>query len=509
MNQAPGSPRWQRRIGFRMALMLTVLLAAGYFLLPRVWNLSLRLFGLPTLDQEVIDLSDPGDARLLALNDLQFLAAYLLAEARPEEPGVWRPTLERQANVARSLARWGQTYAWLSADREVIACSLGLPFAVGDVFEQGLGHAELETVAAPFGDVAVGRIVTHVRKGGELAGWLVIYGEPPLGANAVGSSVLVEADAPAVRAWKNRVLNLTAVVSFGLVAALLAFVITRLVTRRVTRLAAEASAPVEGNALPGPFTVDGHDEITILARTLNRMRAGNEDLVARLELTDQERRRWIAQVSHDLRTPLTALTACLDRAREEQGEGVDIDERLVVAKHDATRLAELVEDLLDVARLEAGDSPVIEPVPPGELARHATRGLTALAEQGGIRLELDLAPGLPELAADGRRLMRALENLLRNALHHARSEVRLRAAQVDGHVRFAVEDDGVGFPVDASGTVDVGALAEHLSRADSAGLGLVVVRKVAEAHGGRVGARNRVEGGAYIWFEIPLIARDG
>jgi len=495
---AAGSPRWRRRIGFRMALMLTLLLLGGAFVLPLVWNLALGAAGLPTLDQEIVELSDPEDARLLPLHDLQFVAAHLLEGATPIGGGTWRPDPDRAAAVERSLAAWGQTYAWLSADREVLACSAELPLTVGEPLRTPLGRVEPETAAPPFGDVTLGRIATYVEKDGEVAGWLVIYGEPPLGVDA-GGGVVVEGGT-AVRAWSNRVVNVVGTVFVILAAAVTALAVSRLVTGRVTRLARAAAAPIgDPHQLPGPFPVEGEDELAQLAGTLNGMRDKIAELVADLDHKDRERRRWIAQVSHDLRTPLTALTACLDGARNELASP-----RLDAARHDAARLAELIEDLLDIARLEAGDEPVTEPVPPGELARQAARGLEPLAEQGGVALSLDLEPGLPLLEADGRRLMRALENLLKNALHHAHGAVTLRATREDGAVRFTVEDDGDGMPSGPDGVVDVEALTDHLSRPDSAGLGLVVVRKVAEAHGGRIGAESHEGEGARVWFDVPV-----
>lgn len=498
-------PRWVKSIGFRMGLMLSLLLLGGYLGLPLVWNAALAAVGLPTLDQEIVELSDPGEARLLPLSDLQFIAAHLLADARPEGPGAWLPDPERAQAIERSLAGWGQTYAWLSADRKVLACSAGLPFAAGDVFDRGLGSPEAATTSRPFGDVTLGRIVTHVRKGGELAGWLLIYGRPPLG-DLTADGVLVESAAPSVRAWSNRVVNLVASL-FVIIAALSsAFFVSRMITGRVTRLAHAASSPIDDpHDLPGPFPEEGDDELAVLARSLNGMRSKVQELIGDLDRQDQERRRWIAQVSHDLRTPLTALTACLDGAREELGEGSlpSLAARLDAAQHDALRLAELIEDLLDIARLEAGEAPVKEPVPPAELVRQAARGLRALAEQGNIRLKIELETGLPVLEADGRRLMRALENLMRNAIHHARGSVVVRAELCGELVRFTVEDDGPGLPEVGGVPADLKTLSEHLSRPDSAGLGLVVVRRVAQMHGGSAAAENRVEGGARFWLDLP------
>ena len=302
------------------------------------------------------------------------------------------------------------------------------------------------------------------------------------------------------------------------------FVVSRRVTRRVRALAVAVSQPVQsGQDLPGPFPLGRPDEIGVLAGALNDMRDRIQGLVKELERQDRDRRDWIAMVSHDLRNPLQALTACIDRASEEGGKIRDDVRRetmqrlLSTARLDVDRFRALTLDLLDIARLDVPDALTLEPVPPGEVARTIVQALRVLAEQQGRTLEANVAPRCPELLADGRRLLRALENLLRNAIQHAESSVVLQVAPTEAPsgpaLRFSVEDDGPGLPLEGDAPVAIGRLGQYKSRDDSAGLGLVVVRKVAEAHGGRVGGFNRPlaapQGGrrfagATVWFEIPL-----
>ncbi len=502
------------RLGFRLALGLAGLLILSYLLFPLVHELSIGFFAPSGSGEGLAVFADPEDAQLLPRHDLVYLAHELLIDARPNGPGRWEPELEMTSRLEACLARFGQTYAWLSADAEVIACSEGLPFGPGDELEGGFSRPDLATAGSPFDGIVVGRTATEIWKEGEFAGWLVVYGRPPLMgqrgpaamAAAADSSGRVVVPRDRYRRWSARTVNLVALVFFGALALLLSFAVSRLVTRRVTRLASEASALFDDPAnLPGPFDESGHDEIATLARSLNALRGHVEGLLADLERRDLERRRWIAQVSHDLRTPLTALTACLERAESGiDGEPADLRETLRIALYDAERLRELIEDLLDIARLEADDTLVTEPVPPGELMRQAARGLSALGEHSNLTLEVDIPPGLPELSADGHRLMRALENLLRNALHHARSGVRLTAVDAGAAVRFEVRDDGPGFAGDEGARIGLEGLADRRSRPDSAGLGLVVVRRVAEVHGGESGAENAPGGGARVWFSIPV-----
>ena len=309
-----------------------------------------------------------------------------------------------------------------------------------------------------------------------------------------------------------------------LVALLVGWVVSRFVTQRVRDLALAVQSPVaEGQELPGPFHVGRMDEIGVLAAALNVMRDRIQVLVALLAQRDRERRSWIALVSHDLRNPLQALTACIDRSVQEARRIQDDTRRatmqhlLGTARMDVDRFEVLTLDLLDLARLDADDSMILEPVPPGELARNAAAGMRVLAEVQGRTLQVKVAPRCPELFADGRRMLRALENLLRNAIQHSERRIDLRVERTldNGRVavRFSVDDDGQGLPTKPDGTVDVTNLGVHKSRDDSAGLGLVVARRVAEAHGGQIGAYNRPaseptperpNAGGTVWFEVPV-----
>ncbi|MEZ6016434.1 MAG: HAMP domain-containing sensor histidine kinase [Planctomycetota bacterium] len=312
----------------------------------------------------------------------------------------------------------------------------------------------------------------------------------------------------------NRYIGIGLALSGILTSLAVGWAVSLRVTKRLRELALGAREPVgEGRALPAPLRVGGADEIGVLAASMNDMRERVHTLVEQLAERDRERRNWIALVSHDLRNPLQALTACIDRAAFEARRLDDGPARggmlrlLGTARLDVDRFQVLTQDLLDIARLDADNSLILEPVPPGELARRAAEGMRVLAEVNGCHLEVEVARGCQELQADGRRMLRALENLLRNAIQHAQARVTLRVEPRTWHaegspgparraVRFSVDDDGPGLPTLEDGTVDVPRLGAYKSRDDSAGLGLVVVRRVAESHCGTLGAYNRVAGAA-------------
>jgi signal transduction histidine kinase len=294
----------------------------------------------------------------------------------------------------------------------------------------------------------------------------------------------------------------------AVIGSLLGWAVARLSLRRLRDIAAEASAAFDAeDDLPGPFEESGNDEITRMARALNSMRLRVTELMQRLEERDSRRNEWVAQVAHDLRTPLAALTTCLDHASDkiarEKIDPGEFGELVKTARIDADRVTALAEDLLEIARLEVDDLIDTESVLPGEIVEYVVRGLQPIATENDIRLEVDIDAEISAVEADGRLLCRALENLVINSLQHASGRVLVKAHAADGKVRFEVKDDGPGLP-ERQGRVLFAELKQQRSRADSAGLGLIVAQRVAQAHGGEIGARNAEAGGASIWFEIPV-----
>lgn len=289
----------------------------------------------------------------------------------------------------------------------------------------------------------------------------------------------------------------------------LGWITSRVAVSRLVQIASEASQPiVAGEPLPGPFIEEGNDEITQLARALNRMRGRATEVMDDLSHRDSARNEWVALVSHDLRTPLAALTTSLDLIdrRITQGQTGDLQFLVRAAQADTERVTHLATDLLEIARLEVNPVLQLEPVDPLELAAHAHHTLGPIAMKKGVELVLEdhLPAEFEAIEADGRLLLRALENLLANSLQHAVSRVVVHIDKVgedDPRVRFTVKDDGPGLP-ETDGRVLFSDLKNHRSRADSSGLGLIVTARVAELHGGIADAANPPDGGASVWFEV-------
>ena len=306
--------------------------------------------------------------------------------------------------------------------------------------------------------------------------------------------------------WVRLKYNMMSVGYASIVGAALALAAARYSIPRLRAIVLQASE-TSGDEIPGPFEEKGNDEIVFVAKALNKMRDRTVALIGRLDERDNKRNEWVAQVSHDLRTPLTALITSLEHTSILMEKG-DPDIEVLrrnneVALMDALRVAAMAEDLLDIARLEIEDSLRTEAVLPGEVVEHTQRGLRPLALKAGVELRSALDSGVPSLEADGHLLQRALENLALNSIQHSRTWVSTTVSVVGDSLRFRVEDDGDGFP-DCPGEVSFAELKNIRSRADSTGLGLMVVARVAHMHGGEVAGRNRSAGGAQIDLLLPI-----
>ncbi|MCA9253000.1 MAG: HAMP domain-containing sensor histidine kinase [Phycisphaerae bacterium] len=479
--------RLTHRLSVRLAFVLGLLMFALMFLTSILVNFA-EIAAIEQSDSSTRSPSTP-------------FARYLTDNLTLNDQGLYVPT-ENAKGVLETFLGVAETYVWLDPDDRVMLTGkdAGKYVAVGDFWPLCSSSTYCNVDLGPSAPPAASSWTRLAIEGRHIGTFVLIYFELSEGG--------VESDVWGVPL--NLMLRLLAA---SLIAGLTSVLLVNFVTRRLSRLAADASAPLRSQAelvdLPGPFDVSGEDEIALLATALNTMRGRIEELVASLADRDRQRRDWIAQVSHDLRTPLTALSACLERARdrllvtERPISREAVLEMVNAARHDRQRMQMLVEDLFELARLDANDTLNLEPVPPGELIRQTTKGMGAMANESGIELRCEVGPALPTIRADGRRLMRALENLTRNGIHFAKSEVVL-SVELDGDfIKLMVRDDGPGFP-EKGGKAVLELTESHPRRPDSAGLGLVVVRRVAEAHDGELGGENRPEGGACVWLKIPV-----
>jgi signal transduction histidine kinase len=274
-----------------------------------------------------------------------------------------------------------------------------------------------------------------------------------------------------------------------------ALLVARWIVLPVERLR-RASARIAGGELGTRAAEEGPAELAELAAAFNRMAAGIEELF-------DARRELVAWASHDLRTPLASMQAMLEALED----GLAEPERYVPAlREQAAKLSTLVDDLFELARIDAGDLTLeIREWPVSGLVESCLRGVEAEARAKRIALEADV-DAAPSVRCAPDKAERVLYNLLANALRHTPSDgaVAVRVEPLPEEVRITVEDTGEGFPPES-----VRRVFERFWRADAAragegaGLGLAIARGLVEAQGGRIWAENRSGGGARVSFTLP------
>jgi signal transduction histidine kinase len=283
-----------------------------------------------------------------------------------------------------------------------------------------------------------------------------------------------------------------------LLASLLGYLLATAGLRPVEamgRRAGEISLTDRGERLPLPAA---HDEVRRLGETLNEM-------LDRLRRSFERERRFVADASHELRTPVSVIRAELDAALRAGGHDEQVREALVAALEECDHLAQLAEDLLVVARAAEGELTVRhEPVEVGPLLEGVRARFGDRAREHGRELRVQGGDGL-RIEADDLRLRQALGNLVDNALRHGGGDVVLRARPAEGGgVEIEVADRGPGFGPDLAGRA-----FERFARGDAArtrggtGLGLAIVRAIAEAHGGRASIVTDGDRGATVRLWLP------
>jgi two-component system, OmpR family, sensor histidine kinase MtrB len=344
--------------------------------------------------------------------------------------------------------------------------------------------------------VASGRLVSvrsdvagrpRIVVGGQVPGTATLYLFFPLDK--------IERDLNTLRAVLAGVAVALVVVS-GLIGALAARGLLRPLRR-----ARRAVDRLEVGLLETRLPVAGSDEFADLAESFNRMAEALERTVADLRALEASQRRFVADVSHELRTPLTALTTAADVLEAHNAGLDDVGQRaarlLVV---ESRRLAGLVDDLMEISRLDAGVAAMAwEEVDVAELVRGAL-GSRGWSERVDARLE----PGVV-ITADPRRLDAVIGNLVGNAFEHGRPPVRVALGADDTTVRLQVADGGQGIAPEHLASVFERFYKADPSRPRSAGsgLGLAIARENARLHGGDVTVANHPQAGAVFTVVLP------
>jgi signal transduction histidine kinase len=278
-------------------------------------------------------------------------------------------------------------------------------------------------------------------------------------------------------------------------AVIAALVLARSITGSLSRVG-NASRDIAAGELSTRAPEGGAREIAQLASSFNVMAASLEQLF-------DARRELVAWASHDLRAPIASMQAMLEAIEDGLASA---DDYLPTMREQVRRLSMLVDDLFELARIDAGALSLnmhLTPIAP--LVDSTLRLLRPEADARGIALSADIdATAEAELAPD--KIERVLFNLLTNALRHTPSDgsIAVHLERRDSELLLRVEDTGEGLDDESPARMfDRFWRADRARSSNGAGLGLAIARGLVEAHGGTIWAENRPQGGAAVSFTLP------
>ena len=394
--------------------------------------------------------------------------------------------------------------------------------------QTGLDHtllvAGLPVVSSLDGDAAAARQAETPDEDGRVA--FTWDGEPfyaaqfALPAQAAGPPVQVETalSVAGMTAAQQRLLRVL-LASMALASALgllLAAALARRISRPLADLTGAATA-LRGGDLSNPIAFDtGVSEVALVGEALEAARADLQRTLAELRQEKALTDHFLASVSHEFRTPLTAVAASVELLIDQADalSPAELHELLGTLHLGVLNLHKLVDNLLESASIEAGRFRVRpRPADLGEIIAAAAATMQPLLDRHGQRLVVKLPADTPMVLADPRRMVQVLVNLLSNASHAqhglAESEITVSAALEGGVVRVLVADQGPGIAPQQRAELLKGRRFFALSAgADSGapagfGLGLSVVKAIVESHHGQWGIDDGPGGGAVVWFTLP------
>lgn len=291
----------------------------------------------------------------------------------------------------------------------------------------------------------------------------------------------------------------------GLFFAFIAsFWVVRGISRPLNDVAETANAIAAGD-YNQRTPVHGPQEIRVLARTFNQM-------AEQVAITQQAQRDFLANVSHDLRTPLTSIQGFAQAIYEGVAEGEQARNSASIIEAEALRMNRMVSDLLELAKIQSGRLEMLRrTIDIQRILNAVGQSLQIKAQQKEVQLYVDI-PALPQIAGDGDRLAQVFTNLTDNAIKHtpAQGEVWLRATTNTSGVLIEVEDTGEGIPA-----ADIPRIFERFYQVDKSrakrqgtGLGLAISKEIIDAHGGNISVESEVNRGTRFTVWLPQPSHD-
>jgi len=290
----------------------------------------------------------------------------------------------------------------------------------------------------------------------------------------------------------------------SLIALTIAVAITYFLSRRITSpiraLTATAQRLGQGD-FSQRVTIQSQDEVGQLARTFNMMASD-------LDRLEKLRRNIVADVAHELRTPLSNIAGYLEAIRD----GVVKPDTPTIASlsEEVDLLARLVNDLQELAMADAGKLELVcQPENLAQVIEQAVKAIQVKAADKNLEVNTSISADLPLVNIDYHRVSQVLRNFLANAITHTASggKINVTAEQVDNQIKVSICDNGEGIPAE-----DVPHIFERFYRVDKSrarnaggsGLGLTIAKRLVEAHGGTIGAQSEQDKGSCFFFTLPV-----
>lgn len=295
----------------------------------------------------------------------------------------------------------------------------------------------------------------------------------------------------------------------GGIAIAMGYFLATAVTEKIQRLDRAATAIAEGRRSVR-VDVQGRDEIARLGQTFNQMAARLEAAYQQQREAEQLRRNLLAWIGHDLRTPLSSIRALVEALADGVvTEPAEVQRYLRTVQRDAASLSALIDELFEMAQIEAGGLHLDrQPNALSDLISDTLESFAVPAKEKGVVLSGSADPAVDPVALDAGLISRVLTNLVGNAVRHTPpgGTVAVTARRMDGQVRVDVFDSGPGIPAESLAQVFEQFYRAEQSRNRStggSGLGLAIAKAIVEAHGGTIAAENRSAGGARFYFLLP------
>ncbi len=288
-----------------------------------------------------------------------------------------------------------------------------------------------------------------------------------------------------------------------IVARIAAMVVSRKLLNQISELEAGSNAIAAGR-FDQKVAVITEDELGRFAESFNA-------LTSQLGAAERQRRAFVANISHDLRTPIAVIKGHLDaQMHSDGGDAIATETSFAAIEHEVQTLSRLIEDLFTSSRIEEGVLPVERiPVSAGDLANDAVASVRPYAlKTGRVSVNAQVDPDVPDALGDETRITQVINNLLHNAIRHTQAGglviIQVQSDPDPSWVRIVVRDTGVGIPPDVLEKIfDRYYQGEEIGEKGGAGLGLSIVQHLVQMQGGQVWAESTLGEGTAITVRLP------